>query len=324
MIKYIQCILRRFELKRSIFTCFCFVFLLASCTQNKKNNEPTPTNKEEPKPAELTFKVGNVSFNMRLIEAVKKTTLSKGSQNERVVSLSPYYIAETEVTQELFNAVMGYNPSAFDNSDEAKAPAQGEVQEKRPVETLSWYDAVAFCNKLTETINGNANECVYTLTDIEKDDKGIFGAKVAVDVKKKGFRLPTEAEFEYAAKGGVEDIIYAGANHDDEKVALKEVAWFNENSNKRTHQVGIKKANGYGLFDMSGNVFEWCQDNYSNPMVTNVEQDPQGTRKDTGRHAAKGGGYGNGGFSQCYVSARSPTNSEATLDDIGFRIVIRK
>lgn len=302
-----------------------FVFLLVSCKQNKKNEKPVPKNPEEQKETELTFKVReNVSFKMRRIEAVKKTTLSKGSQNERIVSLSPYYIAETEVTQELYKAVMEYNPSAFDNSEDAKAPAEGEVQEKRPVESLSWYDAVTFCNKLTEIINGNTNECVYTLTDIQKDDKGIFSAKVKVDVKKKGFRLPTEAEFEYAAKGGVEDIIYAGANHDEEMKDLKEVAWFNENSDKRTHQVGIKKANGYGLFDMSGNVFEWCQDNYSNPMVKNVELDPQGTRKDTGRHATKGGGYGNGGYSQCYVAARAPANSDTTLDDTGFRIVIRK
>lgn len=314
-------------MKKHLFIYFCIfvLFLLASCNQNKKSDNPTPSNKEVQREPELTFKVGeNISFKMRLIEAVKKTTLSRGSKDERVVSLSPYYIAETEVTQELFNAVMGYNPSAFNNTEEEKAPAQGEVQEKRPVESLSWYDAVAFCNKLTETINGNADECVYTLTEVNKDDKGIFEATVKVDVKKKGFRLPTEAEFEYASKGGVEDIIYAGANHDDEKVALKEIAWFNENANKRTHQVGIKKANGYGLFDMSGNVFEWCQDNYSNPMVANVELDPQGTRKVTGRHATKGGGYGNGGFSQCSVAARAPTASNATLDDIGFRIVIRK
>ena len=127
---------------------------------------------------------------------------------------------------------MGINPSEF----------QGP---QRPVETVSWEDGIAFCNALSmredlqPAYNGTDNHCTL-----------IAGAN--------GYRLPLEAEWEWAARGG-EDYEYAGSDNIDE------VAWYDDNAVDETHQVGQKQQNGYGLYDMSGNVWEWCADDYDNP-----------------------------------------------------------
>jgi len=164
------------------------IILLIGCRQTQKvENEDEKPQIEEPQPKDFTKNVENIQFKMIRIEAVKKTILGKGTaNNERLVTLSPYYIAETEVTQELWKEVMGNNPSFFDNTGmkELKgtkwdtAPASGEIQEKRPVEWITWYECVAFCNELTKKLNnGNDAECVYKTQAekaiIEKTDKNV-------------------------------------------------------------------------------------------------------------------------------------------------------
>ena len=144
----------------------------------------------------------------------------------------PYSMSQTQVTQALYRAVMGKNPSNFKGDD-------------LPVETVSWEEGIAFCNALstklglTPAYRGTNNNCQL-----------IEGAT--------GFRLPFEAEWELAAKGG-QNFKYAGSDN------LDAVGWYNGNSGDKTHSVGQLKANGYGLHDMSGNVWEWCADDYSNP-----------------------------------------------------------
>ena len=179
--------------------------------------------------SETTSTVGNqlitvdgISFTMVRVEGGSFKMGPAGSDTDarwdekpaHRVTLSPYYIGETEVTQALWEAVMGSNPSEFEGSN-------------RPVDQVNWYD----CQKFIQLLNQKT------------------GLK---------FRLPTEAEWEFAARGGNKSrgYKYSGSNN------LKDVAWFSKNSKRMTHDVKTKQANELGLYDMSGNVDEWCQDLY--------------------------------------------------------------
>ena len=179
-----------------------------------------------------------------------------------------FRIGRYEVTQELYEAVMGTNPSYY-----SKNPPEGETQGRRPVEFVSWYDAVAFCNRLTVLTMGE-KECCYTLSNIQyetDDDEAakkkafkedptyvtfIRSADVTIRHDKKGFRLPTREEWLFAAKGGTKSRSYRYAGSDD----AAEVAWYYDNSGRVTHEVGRLKPNELGLYDMSGNVKEFCED----------------------------------------------------------------
>lgn len=173
-------------------------------------------------------------------KAMQSVVLEKINDNMAIIEALGIQIYKTEVTQELYEVFMGENPSKFKGAN-------------NPVECVSWYDAIYFCNKLSVA---KGYEPVYSVdgnTDITKWNsiKGI-----TQNTSANGYRLPTVKEWQYAAKGG-QDYTYAGSNE------IHEVAWYDENSNKKTHPVAQKKANGYGVYDMSGNVSEWCWDSFS-------------------------------------------------------------
>ena len=154
-----------------------------------------------------------------------------------------YKMSTTEVTQGIYEAVMGENPSKFKG-------------ENNPVEMVSWYDAIYFCNKLSEKCGYTPVYSVSGTTDVTKwnytpHQGDLIKGEVTQNTSADGFRLPTEAEWKYAAKGG-QEYKYSGSNNIDE------VAWYSDNSYETTHPVSTKKANGYGLYDMTGNVVEWC------------------------------------------------------------------
>ena len=226
-----------------------------------------------------TYTVNGVSFTMI---AVKGGTFRMGATAEHAdyaydreypvhnVTLSDFYIGETEVTQELWDAVMGSNPSYF----------TGNMQ--YPVEYVSWNECQEFISKLNALTGEN-------------------------------FKLPTEAQWEYAARGGnkASGYLYSGSNN------IGDVAWYNNNSNDKTHAVKTKAPNELGIYDMSGNVWEWCSDwsgSYSSSLVT----DPVGPSSGSDRVLRGGNWYGHA--FHCRVTNRPESNPDYRDLSFGLRL----
>jgi formylglycine-generating enzyme required for sulfatase activity len=227
-----------------------------------------------------TFTVNGVSFTMIGVEG---GTFTMGATSEQVndassaekpshqVTLSDFYIGETVVTQELWKAVMGSNPSHYTGS-------------QNPVDKVSWEDCQTFIRKLNQLTGHN-------------------------------FRLPTEAEWEYAARGGKKSrgYKYAGSN------TIGDVAWYSDNSNDTTHPVKQKRANELGLYDMSGNVYEWCYDWYASYTST-AKTNPYGPS--TGSEHILRGGSEHSNASSCRVSNRHKDTPNGIFTNVGFRIAL--
>lgn len=231
-------------------------------------------------PQGQVFTVEGVSFTMIPVKGgtfMMGATDEQGSEAEsdenpaHQVTLSDFYIGETEVTQELWEAVMGSNPSRFKGA-------------KRPVEKVSWDDCQGFIQELNALTGQH-------------------------------FRLPTEAEWEFAARGGNNDIVskYAGSS------AIDRVAWYDGNSGNKTHDVKTKKANELGLYDMSGNVWEWCNDwkgSYSSSAQTNP------TGPSSGSYRVYRGGCWSLDAWNCRVSNRYYDSPSYGYGSLGLRLAL--
>jgi formylglycine-generating enzyme required for sulfatase activity len=225
--------------------------------------------------------VGNVSFTMIHVDGGMFMMGATGEQGtdsyphekpDHLVTLSPYYIGETEVTQALWETVMGNNPSNFKGSN-------------KPVEQVSWNDCQEFIRKLNQKTGLN-------------------------------FRLPTEAEWEYAARGGNKSkgYKYSGGNNSEE-VARKQTMYTHGTRNVKT-----KKANELGLYDMSGNVDEWCQDWYGK-YSDEPQTDPTGPS--TGKYRVYRGGSYFANVRSFRVSSRSNNKPSYLFNTIGLRLVLQ-
>jgi len=229
----------------------------------------------------ITLNVSGVEFKMVWVEG---GTFTMGCTSEQggdcssdeypahSMTVSSYYMCETEVTQALWQAVMGNNPSHWKGDN-------------LPVENVSWEDAQEFIEKLNR-LTGRT------------------------------FRLPTEAEWEYAARGGNKSrgYKYSGSN------SIDAVAWYKDNSGEKTHPVKRKQANELGLYDMSGNVKERCSDGYDDYYGSESQNDSGGSS--TGSIlVVRGGGWYNDA-SSCRVSYRSGSMPNAISNSGGFRLVL--
>jgi formylglycine-generating enzyme required for sulfatase activity len=221
------------------------------------------------------------------------------------VTLDAFYMDTTEVTQAEYKELMRVNPSKFKGNS------------NRPVETITWYDAVLYCNARSKR---DGLESVYQYTRvIGKAGNGCKGLEnLVIDFNKNGYRLPTEAEWEYACRAGTTTQYYWGDLMDGDYAR-----WF-KNSNGTTQPVGTKKPNAWGLYDMSGNVWEWCHDWYNRTYyASSPEKNPPGPNSGV-RRVLRGGSWGSG--DGCYLLSAGRSNGLPDLrgDGSGFRCVVAR
>ncbi|MER7811288.1 SUMF1/EgtB/PvdO family nonheme iron enzyme [Streptomyces sp900116325] len=214
----------------------------------------------------------NAENEMIAVPPGRVTLSDRRTQRSWSVELAPYLLAAFPTTQAQYAQVTGRRPSS----------GQGE---RLPVEGVSWWDAVRFCNALSRC------EGLAPAYRLHADDG------IEWDTSADGYRLPTEAEWEHACRSGSADARYG---------RLDEIAWYRGNSHERIHEVGGKQPNAWGLYDMLGNVWEWCWDIY--------DAEVYGTYR-----VLRGGGWFDEHWS-CRASVRRRSHPTFQVDDVGFRI----
>jgi sulfatase modifying factor 1 len=235
-----------------------------------------------------------------LIEAGSFTMGSPADEEDRdsdeaqhqVYLTRDFYMSKTGVTQGEWESVMGFNPSNMSYG----------IGSDYPVNMVSWYDAVEYCNALSRRDG---------LTPVY----GGSGENITCDFTAKGYRLHTEAEWEYAARGGQNNIDYRSYAGSD---SVDAVGWYSGNSDTTSHPVGGKQANDLGLYDMSGNVWEWCWDWYYRDSSGTIN-DPAGPALGSSR-VARGAGWGSGADS-CRSANRYYCSPGYRNTSLGFRLV---
>jgi len=222
---------------------------------------------------------------------------NEGPQHQ--VTVSSFYMGKYEVTQKEWQEVMGTNPSNWKGDN-------------LPVERVNWYDVVEYCNKRSEK-EGLTPAYIINKNKKDPNNKNIYDKikwTVTLNKNANGYRLPTEAEWEYACRAGTNSAYNTGNTISDN------TGWYSENSDKKTHPVGQKSANAWGLYDMHGNVWEWCWDWYGD-YSGKAQTDPQGASSGSYRVLRGGSWYNSAGFARsasryCYYPGNHATATSAS------------
>ena len=235
-------------------------------------------------------------------------TMGDSSRNgnekpEHQVTLSAFKMGRYPITQEQYQDVTGKNPSYFQG--DSYKPAGGEDQGSRPVENISWLEAIEFCNALSKK---EGKTPAYTVRDASRPE-------VSWDKNADGYRLPTEAEWEYACRAGTATQYSFG--NDDSNIDAH--AWYEDNACEYTHEVGKNKANPWGLYDMLGNVWEWCWDWYDS-YQSGHQTNPDGAV--SGNFRVVRGDSWRSSSAAARSAYRGNNSSGDRYGDLGFRLVL--
>ena len=266
------------NLFKSVVVCVAVV-AICGCERSQPTapvatSNPAPATTNNPTPVELPESASAIGMEFKLIPA-GKFTMGENDEAHEVTLTEPFMMGVHEVTQAQYEQVMKNNPSKFKGAD-------------HPVEMVTWHDAVEFCRKLSELPAEKAAGNVY--------------------------RLPTEAQWEYACRAGTTTKFSFG----DDESELGQYAWYDENSENTNHAVGGKLPNAWGLYDMHGNVWEWCQDWYGDYPSGSVT-DPSGATSSSGR-VNRGGGWFNTA-DNCRSADRYRNSPSYRNYNLGFRVV---
>ncbi|PGK38546.1 cytoplasmic protein [Bacillus anthracis] len=217
--------------------------------------------------------IGPVDSNMVKIPAGKIELRDDRIKKEWQVQIKPFFLAKYVVTAELYYAITNRVLNGNENSN-------------KPVVNISWHDAIVFCNLFSKTAGFTEYYSIH-------DD----GKKVSCNLHSNGYRLPSEAEWQYACKAGTPGYTYG---------ELQKIAWYNENSNGQIQEVGKKEPNAWGIYDMLGNVWEWCYDLYDEKVYGSYRIFRGGSWAETARG--------------CGATCRRRSHPTFHIDDLGFRL----
>ncbi len=283
------------------------IFLLSNCS--KKPNQPPVAGDE------IT-----IDTMVAGMAPLPSDTFAMGSVTDeliRSVFVTKFLIDTVEVTQAEYREVTGKNPSYF------------SIDSLKPIESVTWFDAVLFCNARSKRDGLDSVYAYKSITGTAFDGCSAIESLV-VSFDKNGYRLPTEAEWEYACRGGTTSIFYWGnglSTRADTASADSNSVWFNNsyrfgsgNVLYGSRRVASKKANPFGLYDMSGNVLEWCYDFYA-PYTSGFQSNPTGPASGATK-VIRGGSWGSGG-DNLRSSSRQSMAPDSKSQFVGFRCARR-
>lgn len=279
---------------------------IISCSDDSSTE---PDNNDPPVPGEMVSVAGGTF-----------TTTDPSKQTSVTLTVSDFSIGKYEVTQKEWEDVMGSNPADYDPTNNAG------VADDNPVFHVSWFDILVFCNKKSAldeltpcyTINVSTNPADWgAIPEYSSDPTFNAWNAVECDWNATGYRLPTEAEWEFAARGGVnwaDAYTYSGSN------TIGDVAWYNDNSDSELHSIGTRLPNQLGIYDMTGNLYEYCWDWYA--PYADDSTDPVGPS--TGDMRIVRGGSWMSIPANCVVNGRYREYPNTRYDYNGFRVAKRQ